>query len=291
MSGFPALRADRRHGDGHGARGVLERLFRWGDALDSSNLDTPGAAARAMARQQCRIIARSLARRRDVHAGIHQARKAMRRLRAVLALVEARFEQVPAIDRALQRLGAGLSRVRDAHVAVELAHAFAAEGNPEAWQPAIAFLTRRRDRLAAQLAARDPGFSRRLAVVGRQAAALEAVEWSRLRGKDLRAGLERGLARVARAERRARKEPSAENLHRFRRRLRRLRMQQQALRSLAPAVARDVVTGKHIRSLSRRSDRLGRRRDVQALYGQVRRAPGLPDRRLLLDQLREELPS
>lgn len=260
--------------------------------MDSRDTPKVGAKARALARRQGRAIQRGLSGQPDLHRGVHLARKAIRRLRALLALVDGRFEQVAAIDRALRKLGDGLSALRDAHVAVELAHAFAAEDNTDRWQPMISYLVQRRDRLAARLLARDPGFGRRRAIVSRQMAALDAVEWRRLRNKDLRAGLERSLARLARAERRARKEPSAENLHRFRRRLRRLRMQQEALRSLAPNLAKDpAITGKDLRSLRRRSDHLGRRQDVLALCGLVQRAPGIPDRRRLLDQLREQLPS
>jgi len=169
--------------------------------MDSRDTPKVGAKARALAQRQGRAIQRGLSGQPDLHRGVHLARKAIRRLRALLALVDGRFEQVVAIDRALRKLGDGLSALRDAHVAVELAHAFAAGDNTDRWQPMISYLVQRQDRLAARLLARDPGFDRRRAIVSRQMAALDAVEWRRLRNKDLRAGLERSLARLARAER------------------------------------------------------------------------------------------
>ncbi len=261
--------------------------------MNSDGARQPGTAAQALARRECRIIARALARRRDVHASVHSARKAIRRLRSLLALVKHRFDEAIPIDRRLQKLGDGLSALRDAHVAVDVVQALAATDGTGRWQPALDVLIERRDHSMAKALAADPGFQRRRKLVERVAADLEALDWRRLKRSDLRAALKLGQARLARAEKRARQDPSADNLHRYRRRVRRLRMQRDALRTIAPDIAGSLRASadKQAKALRKLSDRLGWLQDVRAVRNRLRRAPGIPDRGALLSQLQAELAS
>ncbi|MCD7096837.1 CHAD domain-containing protein [Stenotrophomonas sp. MMGLT7] len=262
--------------------------------MNSDSACQPGTAAQALARRECRIIARALARKRNVHAAVHSARKAIRRLRSLLALVKHRFDEVAPIDRRLQKLGDGLSALRDAHVTVDVAQALAARDGTGRWQPAIDFLVERRDRSMARALAADPGFRRRQAIVERVAADLEALDWRRLKRSDLRAALRLGQARLAKAEKRARQDPSPQNLHRFRRRVRRLRMQRDALGVIAPEIAGTSgkpAADKQAKALRKLSDRLGWLQDLRSVRNLLRRAPGIPDRGALLLQLHREMES
>lgn len=256
--------------------------------MGPDNADKPGAAARARARRECAEISRALARRRDLHGGIHRARKAIRRLRSLLALAAGRFDEVGAIDRRLAQLCDGLSGVRDAQALRTTAGSLAAKADASAWTPLIAHLAARRDALADRLLATDPGLARRRTIAAQVAADLDAIDWERLRRKDLAAGWKRARTRLAKAAKRASEDPSPQNLHRYRRRLRRLRMQWDALQAIAADVTAPV-DAKRIKALRRTSDRLGRLRDLQALRNAARRATDVPHRAELLSRLTDEL--
>lgn len=87
--------------------------------------EKPGHAAQDLVKRECRTILRALALGKHPNAAVHRGRKAIRRLRALLALIEPRFDTVKSADRSLQRLGDSLSKLRDAHVATEIAQSMA----------------------------------------------------------------------------------------------------------------------------------------------------------------------
>lgn len=66
-----------------------------------------GERLQALARREGRGLRRHLTMQRDVHVSVHEGRKAIRRLRAILALVAGRIEGTAIADRALDRLGDG----------------------------------------------------------------------------------------------------------------------------------------------------------------------------------------
>jgi len=244
-----------------------------------------GQALGALVRSECQAIIDALRAPTAVHVRVHEARKAIRRARALLALVEdggGGFDVGPA-ERILQRLGDGLSRLRDAHAAVETARSLAVQEGRKAWRPVIEALRERSNTLAARELARDPGFARRQSIVEGALHYLDAQPWGTLRATHLRAGLQRQRRRVERAARRARKDPGPDNLHRWRRRVRRLRMQLDAL----PQLGRGRHSPKASRSLHQLSDALGRQQDLQVLAGLLRRQPGIPARAALQRRLRE----
>jgi hypothetical protein len=246
----------------------------------------------AAVRKECAAILRALASRHHIHVSIHGARKAIRRLRALLFLVEDRLEDVAAVDRRLKRLGGSLSALRDAHVMVVTAEGLAARGKAKQWAAAIKRLVRRRDGLIQRALARDVNFRRRRRVVERAARQLADMPWHELEATDLRQALERSCHRVAKAEARAKADPLPANLHRWRRRVRKLRMQMEGLARIAPDIAKGVAkesASKAAKALHKLSDQLGAFQDKQMLRNVLRRMRSLPHRAQTARQLREEL--
>lgn len=246
----------------------------------------------AAAHKECAAILRALASRRHIHVSIHGARRAIRRLRALLFLVQERLEDAAAIDRKLERLGDSLSALRDAHVMVDTAEGLAARGKTKQWAAAIHRLLRRRYGLVQRALARDPDFRRRRRVIERAARQLGDLAWHKLKAADVRQALERSCRRVAKAEARARTDPVPANLHRWRRRVRKLRMQMEALARIEPDLAKDAAkesASKNAKALHKLSDQLGAFQDKQMLRNVLRRMRGLPNRAQTARQLREEL--
>ena len=249
-----------------------------------------GTAARALARarEEADAVLAALVPTADVHGSIHEARKAIRRLRALLQLVDQRLD-VGIADRILQRTGDSLSALRDAHATIGTAERFARRDH-ERWQPVVVTLAQRRDALLATALVQDPGFERRRSWVRRALARIETAPWHRLKAADLRRGLERGRRRADKARKRARRDADADALHRWRRRVRKLRMQVEAVATIKPARVASLGGERHAdqaRRLHALSDRLGRRQDLDVLRMLLEGMPGLDDRDALLDQVRE----
>lgn len=175
------------------------------------------------------------------HAGVHQARKSMRRARATLALSRrALGEAGKRLDGDIARLCRGLSLLRDGQALVEALERLQ-PGAPPALQPrlpeAMALAAARRDALMARALERDPGLRRRQARIEALAARLQQLPWDELRNKHVARALERSERRVAKARRQVARDPSQdERWHVLRRRLRRLRQQDTLLQALDLAV-------------------------------------------------------
>ncbi|MEZ0471647.1 CHAD domain-containing protein [Luteimonas salinilitoris] len=255
----------------------------------------PGDALHALAQRDCRIVLRALGPRGDRHAGIHRARKTIRRLRAVLALGAARFgADGDAIDRRLQRLAAGLSALRDAQAVTDTADTLACGGDAAQWHRLARRLARRRDLLLRQALADDPGFDRRREPLRRAAAAIDALPWHALRPGDVRKALARGERRVAKARKQAMREPTPQQLHRWRRRVRKLRLQVDAARApdaVAPTLSATLARkpGKQARALKKLADRLGRYQDLRILRRALKELPDTAATPALRARLRREM--
>jgi CHAD domain-containing protein len=242
---------------------------------------------RNMARDECRAVGRALGTRRRIHEGIHDARKAIRRLRSLLALVKTRLPETEKIDKQFERLGDGLSSLRDAHVVIENARSFRGS-HRKRWKPAIDALSAKRDERLARLLDSDPDFLKRRALLRRLEAQLDFVDWSKLRVPDLQDAIEASQQRIHRAEQMAASDPSLENTHRWRRRVRRLRFQLEALAKLSPDSVRKH-SRKHPKhdpkALHKLGDALGNRRDDLMLEAALKRIRGLEHRPAMLSQL------
>lgn len=251
----------------------------------------PGPALQQRALEECSLIASALsaAVAHAPHASIHAARKAIRRLRALLGLLEGTALALDETDQRLQGLGDSLSDLRDAHVVLQAAALLQDRHAGEAWPTIIDGLTRRRDRLLQQALQRDPGFRRRLRSVAQVQAGLSAQSWRQVRRSTLRANLQRSHRRVRKAARRAEVGGNAEALHRWRRRVRRLRMQVELGHGLHLHLhAAALQTGKQdARELHRLSDALGEQQDLRLLHNLVKAMPAAAGKDVVLAQVRQ----
>ncbi len=237
--------------------------------------------------QECRSIIAALSASQDPHAAIHAARKAIRRLRALLALLQDSALELDDADRRLQRLGDSLSDLRDAHVVVQAAVYLQDAHAAEAWPGIIARLVQRRDRLLQEALQRDPGFERRVRVVLGVQEQLAAQTWSKLRRSTLRSNLEHSRTRAGKAARRANEEGGAEAIHRWRRKVRRLRMQLDVAQALKLHAGHAEPKSSDARALHRLSDVLGEQQDLQLLRNLVRAMPAAVGKARVLEQLRD----
>jgi len=246
-----------------------------------------GQALGTLVHEECRAVVRMLRGRKAIHTRVHEARKAIRRTRALLALAEdgdAPFDIGPA-DRILQRVGDSLSRLRDAHAAIETAQAVGKQTEPKRWRRVVTALRARSAGLVAHELERDPGLARRIATVEGALHYLDQLPWAELTAAQIREGLQRQRRRVERAARRAGKHPDAERLHNWRRKVRRLRMQVEALPKLKPHWSKATASTPKSKALHKLSDTLGREQDLQVLAGLLRRLPDIEGRKALRESL------
>jgi len=173
------------------------------------------------------------------HEGVHQARKRLRRARAALALGrKALGREGQRLDEDLGRLCRGLSPLRDAQALIEgLQRLPAGEADPlAAALPQLLDLARaRRDQCLARTLVLDPDFQRRRRRLQSMATRLEALDWQDVKPRAVSKSVARSEERLAKARRRATRQPADEaRWHAMRRRLRRLRQQDHLLATLEP---------------------------------------------------------
>ena len=171
------------------------------------------------------------------------------------------------VDRRLKQLANSLSGLRDVHVVSVTASQLAGGLDRDLWLDVTAHLEARRDGLLAEALAKDPKFAKRCARLSTLASAVAALQWQRLSKRHLKESMERSVRRVAKAARAFEQEPSLANRHRWSRRLRRLRMQNQTIHTASRAAPSLVGSlGDYrcttVRALNRLSDRLGRAQDL-----------------------------
>lgn len=240
------------------------------------------------------MIVRALTRTKDRHAAIHRARKSIRHARAILALGREDFgEALAPVDRALQRAARSLSRLRDAHVVVATARALAdAHGGDDAaaWNRVADRLQVRSDALLAEALRDDPGFAARRARIHAVARAITALPWHGMKRKTARRALAQSEGRSAVACERATRKQSAKRLHRWRRRLRKVRLQRDALARIDSALVPSPGHGhESSRKLKRRTDALGRRQDLVVLGQLLGKVSEAGERSRLRAQLKKAM--
>lgn len=231
-----------------------------------------GERAAALATDEAQALAAALARAPGDPAGVHEARKSLRRLRSLLALGRTALGKpaVDAIDEELRTLAKGLSSLRDGQVVQDTAQRLAREtedaGEAASWQALLPLLAVEQQHRLADALRDDPGFVRRQAQAHRQAEHLRRLPWHRLHGDDLRRALARSLRRQARAQAAALASGRVDDLHDWRRKSRRLRMQLNALEKLhvRPAAhgRHPAIAPRHIATLV---DQLGALQDLALL--------------------------
>lgn len=256
--------------------------------------DGLGSALKTLAGRELDALLAALADTRSPHRGIHEARKAIRRLRSLLLFGRKPFgAQGAALDAGWKALAMSLSALRDAHVATETASRVRARVDDPAvharWAALRRQLARRRDVLLAAERVADPGFAARRTQVQTLGGQLAALPWEDVDTEVVRKALARSLRRVERAHGVAMAARSTlEQRHRWRRRLRRLRMQWSALRPLRKAGADAVQSAARelldwlkahtdgFAAVSHAADALGREQDLRLLQQALRQLPRTP---------------
>lgn len=236
----------------------------------------------------------ALAAERDPHRRIHQARKALRRARALLALAGRNDSAFGAVDAKLRRAAHSLSRLRDAAVAVDtfdwLMKRKALRGHADAAAPLREDLVRRRDGVLADRRKRDPGFASLRRYLQRVGEAAKELSWSHASPRAVARGLARSRRRIAKIDERARRSNERHLRHRWRRRLRRYDDQRTLVAELfGPESGGERGADELLRRLSRKglldaaADKrladavhaLGLEHDARLLWQIVRKAAGL----------------
>ena len=205
-------------------------------ATDADN--TPGLVLRAYANDELSRAIDCLswpgAQR---HAGVHLARKSMRRVRAALALGAAALGPgARLVDRQVRRVNRSLSTVRDCQALVEALERLRTQQPGEAREQLLkrarrAAVRQRVARMQAEIRD-DPAFLRRRAVLEVLLAGMQALPWTSVLESDLAAAFERGASDAQAARDRAAKSGRDEDWHRWRRRVRRLSQQHRAVGEL-----------------------------------------------------------
>ena len=235
-----------------------------------ASLRTGERAALLAAEEACALVT-ALAVAPHDPTGVHEARKSLRRLRSLLALVRDALgkQAVDAIDDELRAMTRDLSALRDGQVVQDVARLLAREATDPAerenWHALLPALAGRHEQMLAAALCEDPGFMRRQAQAHRQAEHLRQLPWQRLKAGDLRHALARSERRQARAQAKAMASSQVDDLHDWRRKSRRLRMQLSALRKLQVA-PRGKAARLPPRFISQLVDQLGALQDLVLLH-------------------------
>lgn len=243
----------------------------------------------AVAHEQLLLAGKHLAADVEgLHTGIHQARKSIRRVRAILALGMRRLDpRAQRLDADLAQLCRGMSRLRDAQALIEALHRL----NDNAPDDVCAILPeaetaarQRRDELLAQALKRDPQFLSRRRRLQSMSDRLLRLNWQPLGDAEAVAAILRSERRVEKASRRAKRHPDRhEDWHVLRRRMRRLRQQDTVLARVCPEV-RTRMPG-----LENQADALGHAQDDTLVVMQCgRMSPFSREHRTLLRRIARE---
>ena len=217
---------------------------------------------------QAGVATRALNQAKDRHRAVHEARKAIRRIRSGLALAGKTVgAQLAPIDTELRRLARGLSRLRDAHVIVAAAKQMGQTDPTDIWTQVSHRLELRRDRLLAEALKKDKGFQKRQDRLKKVAAKIADLPWHGVKKHDVRDAIDRSERRADRAKQEFESSPAPAMLHRWRRRVRRIRLQSETIKKLEAAGSLAQMhhhkLAKH--SLGKLADSLGHKQDLQVL--------------------------
>jgi CHAD domain-containing protein len=246
----------------------------------------PGIALRDYGLAELTTAIEALATRGNrLHAGIHQARKAIRRTRAMLALGGAVLGAgAELIDRQLRRLNRRLSPLRDMHALVQTLDRLGIKARDEPTRMALDRARRMAARRRADLS-RKPEFVRTLqeaqAVLVTLRAALQGLPWDSLATSMVTEAMTSSAREAKSARQRACAHGDAEDWHRWRRRMRRVSQQQRAV----IAVGLDAPASRFDKHLT---EQLGVLQDLSLLVAYCDKESPFPKpTRLALQQLAE----
>ena len=244
-----------------------------------------GPALKVLAAREGRTLQRALAMQKKRQEGIHQARKACRRLRSLLLLLAEQPTQ--ALDRDLQKLAPGLAPLRDAHIAVRTAKLLATARSHLLTPAVIHALEDRCEGIVAHALEDDPQWRRRRTEARGIIARLGKLSWDGTPAPDAKKTLKRTKRKMKKAHKEALAERTPTALHRWRRRTRKLRYQLEFLRKARRMAGIKKRYGKRIKQLTATTDQLGWRQDFQIFLDAVSQLPDTAD----VIALRRELKS
>jgi len=200
-----------------------------------------------------------------LHAGVHRARKAIRRIRALLVLAaEVLDRDGRRLERRLRRVNRGMSELRDAHALVEILDRLLLTTRDHDARRLLRRLRRTAAKRRARLS-RSPRLARkvddaRAALKGLRSAVAE-LDWASLPPSALTAALTAAEMRMSVARTQALSTGADADWHRWRRRVR-TRLQQQRASALAGV---GVGVSRYDQSLA---DQMGAMQDLSLLLAQ-----------------------
>ncbi|GAC1438139.1 MAG: CHAD domain-containing protein [Solirubrobacteraceae bacterium] len=239
-----AATAAKLVGDRRAEERAAERAFelRRGEAVPEG--------IRRIARAQIEDAAQALREHADAGEAVHSARKSFKRVRSTLRLVSSALDEDTRRQEnaAIREAGRRLSGARDSQVMLETLDELS-EREPDrasSWEAFRALLAAEHERAQAALKADHAATS---AVAGElHEAELRIGGWvfaGARRPRQLLPGLRTIYGRGRRDLRRARRDPSAENLHEWRKRSKDLWYGAQILRPVAPGPMKKLASDAH----------------------------------------------
>ena len=198
------------------------------------SINGPGIALRDYGVAELTTAIEGLAVRGNrVHAGIHQARKSIRRTRAMLGLGGAVLgPAADLIDRQLRRVNRRLSPLRDTHALVQTLERVGMKARDEPTRNALDRARRNAARRRAALSHR-PEFARELqqdlAILVTLRAALQGLPWECLPTSTVTEAMNSAAKKATAARERACAHDDVEDWHRWRRRMRKISQQHRAV--------------------------------------------------------------
>lgn len=226
--------------------------------------ETLAAGMRRIVREQLEEAIRQLEGEPVSHKAIHQARKAFKKIRSLLRLMQSRIgeEHFHRENKALRHAGRKLGRARDAQVrAATLAALLDGESTDAALEEMLREFQSEGDAAAADAA----GSGAVQQTLHSLRAAVERIDgWADAEWSDARDGLARAYARGRRMMKQSRKDGSDEQLHDWRKRVKDLWYHTRLLRGLWPAVMKPLAAELH-----RLSGLLGDDHDLATLRGEI----------------------
>lgn len=185
--------------------------------------------------RECQVLGRAFELSDKPHENVHAARKSIRRLRSVLALLGRDDGGILLLSKRLQTMAHGLSSLRDAHVALVLATQMArdeGDGSGSVWAAPLDRLAQLEQARLKQVLIDDPGFKRHRTEVDTLCVLLRTSCTCHVGASQIRQALEHSEHRLDRVRHGAHRRPEAGSIHRWRRKARRFRMQLQTVARL-----------------------------------------------------------
>jgi len=253
-----------------------------------------GLALAARMAAQTRVAMDALDQAQDRHRAVHEARKAIRRIRSGLALSRKTLGiHLTPVDNELKRLAKGLSRLRDAHVIVAAAKQLGKTDPSQTWAEISRLLEVRRDRLLASALEKDAGFKKRQDRLEKVAAKIAELPWHGVAKHEVQDAIDRSARQAGRAKASFEATSTPASLHRWRRRVRRLRLQYETIKELESEGS--FTHAKHQKpathSLGKLADSLGRKQDLQVLSASLKEIVDPATARKLRAEIRREMHS